>query len=147
MKMRRFMLVASLLVALVVVPTLLFAQSTDVPKYTLFGGYSYYHPGGNVDTYNQEPFIAHPMAPGGNGNVPVTDLKKGWAGQFTYNLNRWAGITAACWAVNILLLQSGTFLSVIWAWMPTFGVLTWPLMTTYTAWMLKNSRAIVPAGE
>ncbi len=94
MKMRRFMLVASLLVALVVVPTLLFAQSTDVPKYTLFGGYSYYHPGGNVDTYNQEPFIAHPMAPGGNGNVPVTDLKKGWAGQFTYNLNRWAGITA-----------------------------------------------------
>jgi len=93
MNLRRFKLVALLVAALVVVPTLLSAQSTDVPKYSIFGGYSFYHPGGNVDTYGVEPF-AHPMAPAGNGDFAVTDLKKGWAGQFTYNLNRWAGLTA-----------------------------------------------------
>jgi len=59
----------------------------------------------------------------------------------------WAGITLACWIVNILLLGSNTFLSVIWAWMPTFGLLTWPLMTIGTAWMIKNLKAIVPATE
>ena len=93
MNLRRFKLVAVLVAALVFVPTLLSAQSTDVPKYSIFGGYSFYHPGGNVDTYGVEPF-ARPMAPAGNGDFAVTDLKKGWAGQFTYNLNRWAGLTA-----------------------------------------------------
>ena len=93
MKLRRIILVASLLVALVVVPTLLSAQSTDVPKYTIFGGFSYYHPGGNANTGGSEPFVRPSYQPG-DGTVAVTDLKKGWAGQFTYNLNHWAGITA-----------------------------------------------------
>jgi hypothetical protein len=56
----------------------------------------------------------------------------------------WIGISLACWTVNILLVGSGTFLHVIWAWMPTVGVFTWPLMTGLASWMIRNCKAIDP---
>ncbi|MBN1499675.1 MAG: hypothetical protein JW982_05960 [Spirochaetes bacterium] len=59
----------------------------------------------------------------------------------------WAGISLACWIVNILLINSGTFLSVVWAWMPTFGILTWPLMTAAADWMTKNLKVLFPDAE
>jgi hypothetical protein len=55
-------------------PMRMYSQSQDAPKIEVFGGYSWYHPGGTI-----------------NG-AEVNDFKEGWAGQFTYNLNHWAGI-------------------------------------------------------
>lgn len=77
--MRRHISVLLVLaVAIAVVPSL-FAQSQDAPKYEVFAGYSWYNAGGTV-----------PVSDGLNSNIQ--DFKKGWGGQFTYNLNRWAGI-------------------------------------------------------
>jgi len=59
----------------------------------------------------------------------------------------WLAISVSCWIVNLMLVGSGTFLSVIWAWMPTFGLLTWPLMTAGSAWMIRNLDSLVPASE
>ncbi len=56
----------------------------------------------------------------------------------------WFFISAACWVANILLLPSDTFLNEIWAWMPTFGVLCWPLMSAHYAWMVKNLKSLEP---
>ena len=53
--------------------SLLFAQDA-APKVEVFGGYSWYHAGGTVD------------------GSTVPDFNKGWVGQFTYNLNHWAGL-------------------------------------------------------
>jgi outer membrane protein OmpA-like peptidoglycan-associated protein len=52
-----------------------FAQE-ETPKVELFGGYSWYNPGGRV-----------------LGNK-LPSLNKGWDGSFTYNFNKWAGLTA-----------------------------------------------------
>jgi hypothetical protein len=54
----------------------------------------------------------------------------------------WAIISASCWAINILLFNSSTLMTVIWAWMPTFGLLTWPLMESGYSWMIRNLKAI-----
>jgi hypothetical protein len=51
----------------------------DAPKVEVFGGYSWYHPGG--------------VLPGGAAvNTKAPDFNKGWGAQFTYNLNNWAGL-------------------------------------------------------
>lgn len=55
----------------------------------------------------------------------------------------WAGISIASWIVNFILVGSGTFLSVIWAWMPMFGLFSWPLMTYFSLWMRRNSKSLV----
>ncbi len=57
-------------------PLLLSAQSLDVPRAEVFGGYSWYHAGGTVN------------------RVDVPDFNEGWGAQFSYNLNHWAGLTA-----------------------------------------------------
>src|ERR1700687_4851786 len=74
MSLRRFLSV--LLVAAVVfcAPSILSAQSQDFPKAEGFGGYSWYHPGASVQ------------------GVDIEDFNTGWGGQFTYNLNHWAGL-------------------------------------------------------
>lgn len=56
----------------------------------------------------------------------------------------WFFISAACWAANLLLVPTDTFLHEIWAWMPTFGVLCWPLMNAHYAWMVKNLKSLEP---
>jgi hypothetical protein len=53
---------------------LLSAQSLDTPTAEVFGGYSWYRAGGSAN------------------NVTVPSFNKGWAGQYTYNLNHWAGL-------------------------------------------------------
>jgi len=63
-----------------------------------------------------------------------TEVRSAFAG--------WAIISAACWAINILLFKSGTFMTVIWAWMPTFGLLTWPLMEFGYSWIVRNLKAV-----
>jgi hypothetical protein len=56
----------------------------------------------------------------------------------------WAMISLACWIVNVFLFNSGTFLSVVWAWMPMVGIMTWPLMTAASAWMIKHLKSLEP---
>ena len=45
------------------------------PRHRCSAGYSWYHPGASVD------------------GVSIPDFNGGWGGQFTYNLNNWAGLT------------------------------------------------------
>jgi len=54
----------------------------------------------------------------------------------------WLIISAACWIINVVLLKSGTFMRVIWAWMPTLGLLTWPLMAIGTSWILYRFKSV-----
>lgn len=56
----------------------------------------------------------------------------------------WALISSVCWVVNALFMGTDQFLHVVWAWMPTFGLLTWPLMEAGYAWMVKNLKSIEP---
>jgi len=59
-------------------PTSLVAQDDKTyPKAEIFGGYSWYNPGGSLPT---------------TGKLP--GIPKGWGAAATFNFNRWAGITA-----------------------------------------------------
>jgi hypothetical protein len=71
MSLRRFLPVVLLSAAALCVPSILLAQNDAAPKVQVFGGYSWYHPGGSV----------------------LPDFNAGWGGAFTYNLNNWAGLT------------------------------------------------------
>ncbi len=54
----------------------------------------------------------------------------------------WTGISLVCWLVNVAFLGTGLFLDVVWAWMPMFGLLTWPLSESAYALMLKGLASI-----
>jgi hypothetical protein len=56
------------------VPSLLSAQSNEMPKGQIFGGYSWLHPGGKI------------------GNTTPPDIENAWGTQFIFNINRWAGL-------------------------------------------------------
>ncbi len=78
--------VTRLLVVLVVslISSSALAQSDSNPKYDIFAGYQWLHPGGTVP------------APGGDPNSPtafqVPDMAKGFGADFTYNFDRhWGG--------------------------------------------------------
>ncbi len=81
MSLRR--LLSVLFVSGVVLCASSFSFAQDAPKVEVFGGYSWYHAGGTIPNAVVNDFQV-------GGEIP--DFKKGWAGQFTYNLNRWAGI-------------------------------------------------------
>lgn len=61
------------------------AQGRDgVEKMDVFGGYSWYHPDGNIPAV----ILNGKFLP----DTTLPNFETGWAGQFTYNLNHWAGI-------------------------------------------------------
>lgn len=72
--LRRFVSVLSVLMIVLGAPASVCAQSWELPKAEVFGGYSWYHAGGTVNKVN------------------VPDFTKGWAGEVTLNANRWSGI-------------------------------------------------------
>jgi hypothetical protein len=76
MSLRRILPVVLLSAVALCAPSFLLAQSEDASKVEVFGGYSWYHPGGSVD------------------GVSIPNFNGGWGGAFTYNLNNWAGLTA-----------------------------------------------------
>jgi outer membrane protein OmpA-like peptidoglycan-associated protein len=78
MSLRRMLPVLLVSAVALCAPSVLSAQSHDYPKVEIFGGYSWYHPGGNVSSTA--------------GSPEIPDFNKGWGGQFTYNLNSWAGL-------------------------------------------------------
>jgi hypothetical protein len=79
-------LIASLLLILTVVllSAVSLAQDTDVPKYEIFAGYQWLHPGGTVP------------APNGNFNSPtpykLPDMPLGIGAAVTYNFQKYLGI-------------------------------------------------------
>ena len=64
------------LVLLLAITPFVLAQDVPTPKAEIFGGYSWYHPGGDL------------------GTTKAPDMNKGWDGSFTWNFNRWLGVTA-----------------------------------------------------
>ena len=78
MSLRRLLPVLLSLAVALCVPSFLLAQNDAAPKVQVFGGYSWYHPGASID------------------GVSIPDFNRGWGGQFTYNLNNWAGLTLGC---------------------------------------------------
>jgi outer membrane protein OmpA-like peptidoglycan-associated protein len=84
MSLRRDALMSRTLIALVafflfmlLVPISSAAQdNTNYPKAELFGGYSWYNPGGRLSTYGKLPGIA-----------------KGWGAAGTFNFRKWVGFT------------------------------------------------------
>jgi hypothetical protein len=60
----------------------------------------------------------------------------------TSSLIGWAAISSACWAVNVLFMGTGFFLNVVWAWMPTVGLFTWPLLEFFYVWLIRRQPPI-----
>ncbi|TAH55542.1 MAG: hypothetical protein EWM51_02260 [Treponema sp.] len=54
----------------------------------------------------------------------------------------WLAISVSCWIVNMYFLGGEHFLNTVWAWMPTAGVLTWPLMNMFGSWMVNHLDSI-----
>jgi len=63
-----------------------------------------------------------------------TEVRSAFAG--------WAIISVVCWVINIILYKNISFMTVIWAWMPTFGLLTWPLMESGYSWIIHKLKAV-----
>ena len=80
---RRCVFLCSLFLIPFVFSGLALAQDEQTPKYELFAGYQWLHPGGTVP------------GPGGTFNNPVplklADMPDGAGGSFTYNFNKYTG--------------------------------------------------------
>jgi hypothetical protein len=85
-KLRKGQLTAGLLIALAVtlIASPAFAQSDANPKWDMFMGYQWLHPGGDVPTPGGDPNNATPFE--------VPDMPKGGGAAVTYNFDRhWGG--------------------------------------------------------
>jgi F0F1-type ATP synthase assembly protein I len=51
----------------------------------------------------------------------------------------WFLISLGAWIMNICTIRFD-MMGVIWAWMPTTGVFTWPLMRSVDAWLLRRGK-------
>jgi hypothetical protein len=54
----------------------------------------------------------------------------------------WATISVACWIVNIAFFGVNFFMEVLWAWMPTVGLFTWPLLEFTHIWLIRRQPTI-----
>jgi outer membrane protein OmpA-like peptidoglycan-associated protein len=75
----------SMIAALCMFATLAAAQDQPAPKWELFGGYSFFHPG--ADVHGQLPGALSPLSSRLEANP------RGAGASVTYNLNRWFGFT------------------------------------------------------
>jgi outer membrane protein OmpA-like peptidoglycan-associated protein len=90
MQLRRMLSLFLLSAVTLCAPSLLFAQSNATPKVEIFGGYSWYHPGGTDGAGGTTGGgTTTPDATSGSADIPDAS---GWGAQFTYNLNHWAGL-------------------------------------------------------
>ena len=51
----------------------------------------------------------------------------------------WFLLSLIAWIMNICMIRFHVH-TVVWAWMPTAGVFTWPLMRTVDAWLLHRGK-------
>lgn len=87
-------------------------------------------------------YIAYKRHPLATAAIPL-DLSE----QVRASIVGWLIISAACWIVNILFLTTTTFLCPVWAWMPTAGLFTWPLMEASFTWMIHHLKSLEPEGD
>ena len=93
MILRRIAPVLLLMAAALFAPLSLSAQKKTPSDFEIFGGYSWYHPGGSVPLPPVGlPTIA-PAAAVSDPDIGIGDYQKGWGGALTINLNNWLGIT------------------------------------------------------
>ncbi len=96
MSLGRFLRFVLPLAVALCVPSFLLAQTDSVPKVQIFGGYSWYHPGGSVSTTDVTTadisrVAAVPAVSSSDPSIP--DFNAGWGAQVTYNFNNWLGAT------------------------------------------------------
>jgi hypothetical protein len=84
-------------------------------------------------------YIAYRKDPFATGLVAIDR-----SAEIRASLVGWVSISLVCWVANFLLMGSDTFLHVQWAWMPTFGVLSWPLSELFYTWIVKNLKSLGP---
>jgi len=87
-------------------------------------------------------YICYRKDPLATGLVPFDR-----SGEIRAALVGWVSVSIVCWIANFLLMGSDTFLNVQWAWMPTFGVFTWPLSELVYTWIVKNLKSLGPETE
>jgi hypothetical protein len=51
----------------------------------------------------------------------------------------WFLMSLMAWIMNICMIRFSV-LHAVWAWMPTAGVFTWPLMRSVDAWLLLRGK-------
>ncbi len=78
-------MLSAMIAVLCMFGTLAAAQDQPAPKWELFGGYSFFHPG--ADVHGQLPGALFPISSRLEANP------RGIGGSVTYNFNRWLGIT------------------------------------------------------
>ena len=59
----------------------------------------------------------------------------------------WFLISAASWIVNLLFIKYNLVWNDYWAWMPTLGVMTWPLMAGFFVWSVKRLKFLSPDAD
>ena len=81
---RALLAVVSLILPVFLVPAVTLAQDVETPKYDIFVGYQWLHPGGTV--------TAPPPNFNSPGRLNIPDMAKGLGGAFTYNWTRYVGL-------------------------------------------------------
>src|SRR5215831_15328219 len=76
----------ALLLAALFLPSIVAAQQEEAPRYDIFVGYQFLHPGGNVPSPNGTP--SNPMP------RKLNDMPKGIGASFTYNFSPFWGMEA-----------------------------------------------------
>jgi len=77
-------LVILLLLAVFLLPVMTLAQDVETPKYDIFVGYQWLHPGGTV--------TAPPPNFNSPGRLNIPDMPKGFGTAFTYNWTKFVGL-------------------------------------------------------
>lgn len=82
----RISVFVAILLSIFLLPSRMAGQDDSVPKFDLFVGYQWLHPGGTVPAPQGTPASPIPMI--------VPDMGKGLGAAITYNFNRYAGLEA-----------------------------------------------------
>jgi len=91
-------------VAVILISSAAFAQSDTPPKWDLFAGYQYLHPGGTVpestsDPTNPTPFTLPSMEKGA-GAALTYNLDSHWGGELDFGYNRDTNSASSEWTVS-----------------------------------------------
>ncbi len=84
--------------------------------------------------YNFFTFMRNPTKTASVSVNRLDELKSSIAG--------WLFISAMCWISNLIRPNDGSFFPVYWAWLPTFGVLTWPIMVAFNLWSIQRFESL-----
>jgi outer membrane protein OmpA-like peptidoglycan-associated protein len=101
---RRFAAAVFPVIAVVFISSISFAQSDTTPKWDLFAGYQYLHPGGTVPESNSNPNSPTPFTlPGmskGAGTAFTVNFDPHWGGEVDFGYNRDTSTASSEWTVS-----------------------------------------------